>query len=102
LFGVPALIAAATHYVSWPYLVRTGLSEEDGYLVASLIWFVALFAAALVAYALESNPLDWQLLTSWIVPYIAQRLKNTTPGLVIHFVTNGLSILLALVQMLSG
>ena len=41
------------------------------------------------------------LLTTWITPLIAQRLKNTTPGLVSHFVTNGLGILLTLVQLLN-
>jgi hypothetical protein len=59
-FGVPAIVAAADHHVLWPWLVSLGLSEENGWHCAYLIWFVGLFAAALVAYALEGNSLSWR------------------------------------------
>lgn len=60
LFGIPAIIAAGVHYIVWPYLVSLGLSQEDGYDYAYLIWFVGMFAAALVAYVQEGNPLNWR------------------------------------------
>ena len=216
-FGVPAIIAALDHHVLWPWLVSLGLSEENGWHCAYLIWFVGLFVAALVAYTLEGNSLRWRsfreryrlgplkwrewgwtlggilvfaalayasnslaltvfdrlgfvppdlapsgpvtnvplylvtlllnvlseelwwrgyilprqelthgrytwlvhgvlwacfhaykwwavpfmLITTWIVPFIAQRLKNTTPGIVSHLITNGLGALPIVISLLS-
>jgi membrane protease YdiL (CAAX protease family) len=36
----------------------------------------------------------FMLFTSWIIPLIAQRIGNTTPGIIIHLAINGLGILL--------
>jgi membrane protease YdiL (CAAX protease family) len=38
----------------------------------------------------------FMLITTWIIPLIAQRSGNTTPGLIIHLVLNGLGILLSI------
>lgn len=37
----------------------------------------------------------FMLFTTWIVPFVAQRNENTTPGIIIHFVLNGLGILIS-------
>ncbi len=37
----------------------------------------------------------FMIITTWIVPLIAQRTKSTTPGIIIHFVLNGLGILIS-------
>ena len=60
LFGVPALFAAATHYIIWPYFTDIGLSQEDGYHYANILLFTGLLAAALVAYWQEGNRLNWR------------------------------------------
>ncbi len=39
------------------------------------------------------------LLRNWIVPLVAQRTKNTTPGIVMHFISNGISVLLTILAM---
>jgi membrane protease YdiL (CAAX protease family) len=36
----------------------------------------------------------FMLFTTWIIPLISQRFGNTTPGIIIHLVVNGLGILL--------
>jgi len=36
----------------------------------------------------------FMLFTTWIIPFITQRTGNTTPGIIIHLVINGLGILL--------
>jgi len=36
----------------------------------------------------------FMLITTWIIPFITQRIGNTTPGIIIHLVLNGLGILL--------
>jgi membrane protease YdiL (CAAX protease family) len=36
----------------------------------------------------------FMLLTTWIVPFVSQRNKNNTPGFIIHFVINGLGLLI--------
>jgi len=35
-----------------------------------------------------------------MIPFIAQRLKNTTPALIIHFVSNGIGILITVLPLL--
>ncbi len=37
----------------------------------------------------------FMLFTTWIVPFIAQRNENTTPGIIIHFVINGLGLIIS-------
>ena len=39
------------------------------------------------------------LLRNWIVPLVAQRTKNTIPGIVMHFISNGISVLLTILAM---
>jgi membrane protease YdiL (CAAX protease family) len=36
----------------------------------------------------------FMLITTWIIPLVTQRTGNTTPGIIIHLVINGLGILL--------
>jgi len=36
----------------------------------------------------------FMLFTTWIIPFVTQRTGNTTPGIIIHLVINGLGILL--------
>jgi membrane protease YdiL (CAAX protease family) len=36
-----------------------------------------------------------------VVPFVAQRTKNTVPGILSHFVVNGLGVLLAVIQLLA-
>jgi membrane protease YdiL (CAAX protease family) len=40
------------------------------------------------------------LLKQWMIPFITQRFRNTTPALIIHFVSNGLGILITAVPVL--
>ena len=42
------------------------------------------------------------LLKEWMIPFVAQRTQSTTPALVIHFVSNGASVLLSLLPLLTG
>lgn len=37
----------------------------------------------------------FMLFTTWIVPFISQRNKNNTPGVIIHFMINGLGLLIS-------
>ena len=59
LFGVPAIIGALAHYLLWPAFEGLGLSEENAWHTANLTFFVGLFVSAVLAYALEGNPLSW-------------------------------------------
>jgi membrane protease YdiL (CAAX protease family) len=43
----------------------------------------------------------FQLLKHWILPFVVQRTKNTTPAILIHFVSNGLGILLSILPLLT-
>ncbi len=36
----------------------------------------------------------FMLFTTWIIPFITQRIRSTTPGIIIHLVINGLAIIL--------
>ena len=42
----------------------------------------------------------FMLLKQWMIPFVAQRYKSTTPALVIHFVSNGVGILLSILPLL--
>jgi membrane protease YdiL (CAAX protease family) len=44
----------------------------------------------------------FMLLRQWMLPFVVQRTKNTTPGIFIHFISNGLSILLSIIPMLTA
>jgi membrane protease YdiL (CAAX protease family) len=42
----------------------------------------------------------FMLLTTWIIPFVAQRLKNTAPGIIIHLIINSLGIIIELAGLL--
>jgi len=44
----------------------------------------------------------FMLLKHWMLPFVVQRTKNTTPSIVIHFVSNGLGILFSILPMLTS
>lgn len=44
----------------------------------------------------------FQLLKHWMVPFVVQRTKNTTPAILIHFVSNGLGVLLSIMPLLTS
>jgi membrane protease YdiL (CAAX protease family) len=58
-FGVPALLAALGQYVLYPFLSSLKLSYEDAYHYQMLLVFTFLLIAAIVAYILEGNSLEW-------------------------------------------
>ena len=58
-FGIPALVAAAGQYVLWPFFMGVGVSAEIAYHYQALVVFTFLLSAALVAYVIEGNTLDW-------------------------------------------
>jgi membrane protease YdiL (CAAX protease family) len=41
------------------------------------------------------------LLQTWMLPFVAQRTQNNTPAFLIHFITNGLGIVITLIALLS-
>jgi len=41
------------------------------------------------------------LLRQWMLPLVVQRTKNTTPGILMHFISNGISVLLSIIALLS-
>ena len=95
LFMIPALFALIVQYILWPYLVRIGLSQENAYNSAHLLVFIGLLLATLTALRLERWPLEWAAVKErlrlgamtwkqWMIPFIAQRLKNTTPAMSIR------------------
>ena len=58
-FGIPALVGVVGQYVLYPFLLGVGVSEETAYHCQALVVFTFLLSAALVAYVIEGNPLDW-------------------------------------------
>jgi membrane protease YdiL (CAAX protease family) len=44
----------------------------------------------------------FMLIKHWIIPLVAQRTKNTTPAILIHFVSNGIGVLLSILPLLSA
>jgi len=58
-FGIPALGGVVGHYMLWPFFMGIGVSEEISYHYQALVVFTFLLSAALVAYVIEGNPLDW-------------------------------------------
>lgn len=44
--------------------------------------------------------IPFMLLTTWIEPFLAQRLKNTTPGIIVHLVSNAVGFLPVVVALL--
>jgi len=48
-----------------------------------------------IFHAFKWWAVPFMLITTWIIPFVCQRIGNTTPGFIIHFVLNGLGILLS-------
>jgi membrane protease YdiL (CAAX protease family) len=44
----------------------------------------------------------FQLPINWMLPFVVQRTKNTTPGIWMHFIFNGLGILLTIIAILTA
>jgi membrane protease YdiL (CAAX protease family) len=44
----------------------------------------------------------FMLLNTWMVPFVVQRTKNTTPAVIIHFISNGASALLSILPLLTA
>ncbi len=44
----------------------------------------------------------FMLLKHWMLPFVVQRTKNTTPAIVIHFISNGISVLLSIMPLLTA
>ena len=42
------------------------------------------------------------LIKQWMLPFLAQRTKNTTPPFLIHLISNGLGIVLSIIPLLSS
>ena len=42
----------------------------------------------------------FMLVREWMIPFVAQRTKNTTPPFLIHLVSNGLGLLLSIIPLL--
>ena len=45
--------------------------------------------------------IPFRLPRQWMLPFVVQRTKNTTPGIFMHFISNGLSNLLSIIVLLS-
>ncbi len=44
----------------------------------------------------------FMLLKQWMLPFVVQRTKNTTPAILIHFVSNGIGILISIMPLLTA
>lgn len=43
--------------------------------------------------------LPLRLLRSWMLPFVVQRTENTTPALLMHFISNGISVLFSIIAL---
>ncbi len=59
IFGIPALMMVISVYILLPSFVNWGFSEYMSLLLASLITFLGLFTASLIAYRIEGAPWKW-------------------------------------------
>jgi membrane protease YdiL (CAAX protease family) len=46
--------------------------------------------------------IPFMLIKQWMLPFVVQRTKNTTPAILIHFVSNGIGILLSIMPLLTA
>jgi membrane protease YdiL (CAAX protease family) len=46
--------------------------------------------------------IPFMLVKHWIIPLVAQRTNNTTPAILIHFVSNGIGVLLSILPLMSA
>ena len=59
LFGIPAILLAASLWWLWPALMNAGIARSTAYVFSLSLVNAGLLAAALVGYHLEGNPWDW-------------------------------------------
>jgi membrane protease YdiL (CAAX protease family) len=45
--------------------------------------------------------IPFMLPLNWMLPLVVQRTKNTTPGILMHLISNGISVLLSIIALLS-
>jgi membrane protease YdiL (CAAX protease family) len=45
--------------------------------------------------------IPFRLPRQWMLPLVVQRTKNTTPGILMHFISNGISVLVSIIALLS-
>jgi membrane protease YdiL (CAAX protease family) len=65
---------------------------KSAYIVNGILW--SLF------HMFKWWAVPFMLLRQWMLPFVVQRTKNTTPGILIHLISNGLSILLSIIPLL--
>ena len=58
-FGIPAIMAAVSQYMLYPFLVSIGIPDETAYHYQMLVVFTFLLSATLVAFVIEGNPRNW-------------------------------------------
>ena len=121
LFGIPAILLAVSLWWLWPLLTGAGLARPSVYVLSLTLVNAGLMVAALVGYHLEGNPWTWSAFSErmrlsrmtgriWLwtlggtllfgalalaINFIAQKTKNTWPGMVNHLIINGAGVLMA-------
>ena len=97
-FGVPALVAELGQYVLYPFFTSLGLSYETAYHYQMLVVFTFLLIAAIVAYILEGNPLEWSSIKHRFRLHGLDRigLKWTFAGIVTQVALSVVSTILAI------
>lgn len=61
-FGIPAVVLAAGFYLLMPFLIKRGMLPYYAYSLGLGLPLLAMLIAAMVAYRLEGNPLEWSAL----------------------------------------
>lgn len=59
LFGIPAILLAASLWWLWPALVNAGMARSTAYVFSLSFVNVGLLLAALLGYHIEGNPWNW-------------------------------------------
>jgi len=44
----------------------------------------------------------FMIIKHWIIPFVVQRTKNTAPAILIHFISNGMGVLLSIMPLLTA
>ena len=101
-FGIPALIFVLCVYILIPFFTSQGVTEFISYSLALMIPLIAMLIASLVALRMEGYPITWASIKERFrlrkmdrteLSHVAQKRKNTWPGIITHFAVNGLSLL---------
>ncbi len=88
-FGVPAIALFASLTWLWPALMDSGMERAAAYTISLGLVNAGLLAAAVIGYLLEGNPFTCQ-----VIPFVAQRTKNTWPGIINHLVVKGVGMII--------